>query len=92
MKTSEMNLEILKKNKEILENTQSRLKRWFKIVFDNVIFFSDEKQRLNDQYLSFDNYERKIRDPAFNEQLLKPEEDEKIEKFRDKVENIELID
>jgi hypothetical protein len=65
-----MNLEILKKNKEILENTQSRLKRWLKIVFDNVIFFSDEKQRLNEQYLSFDNYERKIRDPTFNEELI----------------------
>jgi hypothetical protein len=68
------------------------LKRWLKIVFDNVIFFSDEKQRLNGQYLAFDNYETKIRDPAFNEELLNPEENEKIERFRDRVENIELID
>jgi hypothetical protein len=45
---------------------------------------------LNDQYISFDNYERKIRDPAFNEVLLKPEEE--IETFNDRVENIELID
>ena len=58
MKTSEMNLELLKKNKEILENTQSRFKRWLKIAFDNVIFFSDEKQRLIEQYLSFDSYEK----------------------------------
>ena len=90
MKTSEMSLEILKKNKEILENTQSRLKRWLKIIFDNVIFFSNEKQRLNDQFMSFDNYERKISDPAFNEVLLKPEGE--IEKSNDRVENIELID
>jgi hypothetical protein len=90
MKTSEMSLEILKKNKEILENTQSRLKRWLKIIFDNVIFFSNEKQRLNDQFMSFDNYERKISDPGFNEVLLKPEGE--IEKSNDRVENIELID
>jgi hypothetical protein len=60
-------LKSLRKIRKFLENTQSRLKRWLKIVFDNVIFFSDEKQRLNEKYLSFDNYERKIRDPAFNE-------------------------
>ena len=58
IKTSEMNLELLKKNKEILENTQSRLKRWLKMAFDNVIIFSDEKQRLIEQYLSFDSYEK----------------------------------
>ena len=56
-----MNYEILTKNKELLLSMQERLKRWLRLICNNVLHFSEEKTELKERHLSFDGFERLIR-------------------------------